>query len=80
MLEHGALSVRALCTHAVLSGPAYERIADSALTELVVTDSIPLNPNKNIDKIKVLSVHDLFAKTLTCLVENKSISDSLLIQ
>ena len=80
MMEHGAISVRALCTHAVLSGPAYERIAESELTELVVTDSIPLNPNKNTDKIKVLSVHDLFAKTLTCLVENRSISDTLLIQ
>ena len=80
MMGHGALSVRALCTHAVLSGPAYERIANSELTELVVTDSIPLDQTKNTDKIKVISVHDLFAKTLTCLVENRSISDTLLIQ
>ena len=79
MLEHGAKSVRALCTHAVLSGPAYERIADSVLTEFVVTDSIPLNKEKNTDKIKVLSVHEMFAETLTCLVENRSISDTLLI-
>ena len=79
MMEHGAKSVRALCTHAVLSGPAYERIADSVLTEFVVTDSIPLNKEKNIGKIKVLPVHEMFAETLTCLVENRSISDTLLI-
>lgn len=79
MMENGAKSVRAICTHAVLSGPAYERIANSVLTELVVTDSIPLKLDKNTDKIKVIQVHDLFAKSLTCLVENRSISDTLLI-
>ena len=62
-----------------LPAPAYERIADSVLTEFVVTDSIPLNKEKNTDKIKVLPVHDMFAETLTCLVENRSISDTLLI-
>jgi ribose-phosphate pyrophosphokinase len=79
MIEHGAKTVRAVCTHPVLSGPAYERIADSVLTEMVVTDSIPLNKTKNTDKIKVLPVHGLFAETLTCLMENRSISDTLLI-
>ena len=79
MMEHGARSVRALCTHAVLSGPAYERIEQSVLTELVVTDSIPLNSEKPASKIKVLSVHDMFAQTLTCLMENRSISSTLLI-
>ena len=79
MIENGARTVRAICTHPVLSGPAYERIAQSVLTELVVTDSIPLKSDKNTDKIKVLPVHELFAKTLTCLVENRSISDTILI-
>ena len=79
MMEHGALSVRAMCTHAVLSGPAYERIENSVLTELVVSDSIPLKTDKPINKIKVLSAQDMFAKTLTCLMENRSISSSLLI-
>ena len=79
MMEHGARSVRAMCTHAVLSGPAYERIQNSVLEELVVTDSIPLNPEQNANKIKVLSVHDMFAQTLTCLLENRSISSTLLI-
>ncbi|HUH26166.1 MAG TPA: ribose-phosphate pyrophosphokinase, partial [Flavobacterium sp.] len=52
MLERGALSVRAICTHAILSGTAVERIENSALTELIVTDSIPLK--KESSKIKVL--------------------------
>ena len=43
MMDNGAKSVRALCTHAVLSGPAYDRIEESSLTELVVTDTIPLS-------------------------------------
>ena len=53
MMEHGAKSVRAVCTHAVLSGPAHERIENSVLTELIVTDTIPL-ARKN-SKIKVFS-------------------------
>lgn len=79
MIEHGAKSVRAICTHAVLSGPAYTRIAESVLTELVVTDSIPLNPDAPQDKIKVLAAHELFGKTLQCLMDNRSISDTLFI-
>ncbi len=79
MMEHGARSVRALCTHGVLSGPAYERIANSSLTELVITDSMPLREGANTSKIKVLPVHDLFAKTLTCLVEERSISSELIV-
>ena len=68
-----------MCTHAVLSGPAYERIQESVLTELVVSDSIPLNTTKPTNKIKVISAEDMFAQTLTCLMENRSISSSLLI-
>jgi len=79
MMEHGARSVRAMCTHAVLSGPAYERIQESVLTELVVSDSIPLNTTKQTNKIKVISAEDMFAQTLICLMENRSISSSLLI-
>ncbi|MDG2425557.1 MAG: ribose-phosphate pyrophosphokinase [Flavobacteriales bacterium] len=79
MLEHGARSVRAVCTHPVLSGPAYERIAESALSELIVTDSIPLNNDKPHDKIHVLGVADLFGSVLNSLVNNKSISPHFLI-
>ncbi|RPG81257.1 MAG: ribose-phosphate pyrophosphokinase [Crocinitomicaceae bacterium TMED114] len=79
MKEHGAASVRAVCTHPVLSGPAYERIADSALSELVVTDSIPLRDDKPTDKITVLDCSDLFATAVRCLVQNESISSHFLI-
>ena len=51
-MENGAKSVRAFCTHAVLSGPAYERLTKSKITELIVTDTIPLK--KEHDKIRVL--------------------------
>jgi ribose-phosphate pyrophosphokinase len=72
MKEKGARSVRALCTHPVLSGKAYENIANSMLEELVVCDTIPV---KNIcDKIKVLSVDELFAIALKNAYENKSIN------
>jgi ribose-phosphate pyrophosphokinase len=74
MLENGALSVRAVCTHPVLSGQAYERIHDSKLTELIVTDSIPLQKDRPVDKIKVLSVAPLFGNVLHNLIENRSIS------
>jgi len=57
-----------------LSGMAYENIANSQLAELIVTDSIPLDKNKNMDKINVLSVAKLFADVLHNLMENKSIS------
>jgi len=71
-MQEGALSVRAFCTHAVLSGPAYERIMDSALTELVVTDSVPLK--KHSPKIKVLSVAHLYSEVMHSLIKNESIS------
>ncbi|MEO6538669.1 MAG: ribose-phosphate pyrophosphokinase [Ferruginibacter sp.] len=72
MKEKGARSVRALCTHPVLSGNAYENIQNSALEELVVCDTIPI---RNIsDKIKVLSTDELFAVALRNAYENKSIN------
>jgi ribose-phosphate pyrophosphokinase len=77
MMEHGANSVRAMISHAVLSGPAYERIESSALTELVVTDTIPLR--QEASKIKVLSVADMFAHTMKNVVSFESISTQFLI-
>lgn len=79
MIENGANSVRAICTHGVLSGPAYERIADSDLEELIITDSIPLNKNKNTDKINVLSTAPLFGEVLTSLEANQSISSHFIV-
>lgn len=72
--DQGALSVRAMCSHAVLSGPAYERIADSVMTELIVTDSIPLRTDKDTSKIKVLSVSKLFADVINRVEKHESIS------
>lgn len=78
IMEKGAKSVRAMCTHPVLSGPAYERIENSALTELVVTDTIPLKQES--DKIKVLSVAPLMADVIANIVSYRSISKSFVIQ
>ena len=78
IMEKGAKSVRAMCTHPVLSGPAYERIENSALTELVVTDTIPLKQES--DKIKVLSVAPLMADVIANIVSYRSISKSVVIQ
>ncbi len=76
-MEKGANSVRAFCTHAVLSGPAYERINNSKLTELIVTDTIPLKEKS--DKIRVITVADLFADVIDRLVKNESISTHFII-
>ena len=72
MKEKGARSVRAFCTHPVLSGKAYETINNSVLEELVVCDTIPLKAQS--DKIKVLSTDELFAVALRNAYENKSIN------
>ena len=72
MKEKGARSVRALCTHPVLSGKAYENIQNSELEELVVCDTIPVRGI--CDKIKILSVDELFAVALRNAYENKSIN------
>ncbi len=76
-IEKGAKSVRAFCTHAVLSGPAYERINNSKLTELIVTDTIPLKGHS--DKIRVVTVAPLFADVINRLVHNESISTHFII-
>ena len=75
--EKGALSVRAFCTHAVLSGPAFERISNSAITELIVTDTIPLKQQH--EKIRVITVADLFADVIRRMVNNQSISSHFII-
>lgn len=76
MIENGAKSVRAFCTHPVLSGNAYEKIEKSKLTELVVTDTIPVRHNS--EKIKVLTVSDLFADVIKKLLEDASISSTFI--
>lgn len=73
LMERGANSVRAVCTHPVLSGKAYENIENSALTELIVCDTIPLKQHS--PKIKVLSVANLFARAISNVNEHGSVSD-----
>jgi ribose-phosphate pyrophosphokinase len=70
--ENGAKSVRAVCTHPVLSGKAYENISNSVLEEIVVTDTIPLK--EHISKIKVITVSNLFAKAIRKIHDRESIS------
>jgi ribose-phosphate pyrophosphokinase len=77
MLDRGANSVRAVCTHPVLSGNAYERIEKSRITELVVTDTIPLKQQS--PKIKVISVADLFADTIRKISQHESISNNFIM-
>ncbi|WP_036381939.1 ribose-phosphate pyrophosphokinase [Muricauda sp. MAR_2010_75] len=77
MMERGAESVRAVTTHGLLSGKAYERIEKSKLSELIVTDSIPIDETKK--KIKVLSCADLFADVMHRVHHNTSISSKFLM-
>ena len=77
MMERGALSVRAICTHPILSGNAYERLENSKLEELIVTDSIPVSQES--PKIRVLSCADLFADVMTKVHQNESISSKFIM-
>jgi ribose-phosphate pyrophosphokinase len=77
IIEKGAKSVRAICTHGVLSGNAYEKIEKSKLEELIVTDTVP--KIKSNSKIKVLSCADLFADVMQNVHNNKSISSKFIM-
>ena len=77
MMERGAISVRAICTHPILSGDAYNKIQESGLTELIVSDTIPLK--KETSKIKVVSCAPLFADVMHKVQENTSISGQFLM-
>jgi len=76
MMDEGARSVRVVCSHPVLSGPAYERIDNSVITEVCVTDTIPLRGHS--DKIKVLTIADLFADVIHKVYKYKSITNSFI--
>ncbi len=77
MIERGALSVRAMATHALMSGTAYEKVEDSQLKELITTDSIPLE--KESGKVKVLSCAELFADVMHRVHNNTSIASKFLM-
>lgn len=78
MMEKGARSVRALATHAIMSDPASERVTNSALKEIIFTNSIPYT--KDCKKVTVLSVAHLFADTIRRVHSNESISSQYLIK
>lgn len=80
LMDKGALSVRAVCTHPVLSGDAYEKIAASPIKEFIVTDTIPLKEGKDISKFTVLSMSELFADVIEKVYHFKPISDSFVVQ
>lgn len=77
MMERGAASVRAICTHAILSGKAYESLEKSKITELIVTDTIPLK--RESEKVKVLSVAGLFADVFRRVLTHESISSHFIM-
>ena len=77
MMDRGALSVRAICTHPILSGDAYDKIQNSKLTELIVSDTIPLK--NQISKIKVVTCAPLFADVMRKVQSNTSISGQFLM-
>ena len=75
LMERGALSVRAVCTHPILSGPAYDRINASAIQEFLVADTIPLKPDKDNHKFTVLSMTGMFADVIDRIYHNEPVSD-----
>ena len=77
MLENGAKSVRAIASHAVMSDPASTRVDQSALSEMIFTDSIPYS--KKCDKVKILSVADMFAEAIRRVCSGESISSLYVI-
>ena len=76
MIQRGALSVRAVCTHGILSGDAYKKIEKSSLAELIITDTIPVESKSR--KVKILSCAQLFASTMKNVHLNKSIDKNFL--
>ena len=77
MMANGARSVRAIASHAVMSDPASQLIDQSALTEIIFTDSIPYT--KKCEKVKMLSVADLFAEAIRRVCHDESISSLYVI-
>jgi ribose-phosphate pyrophosphokinase len=75
LAERGASAVYAAATHGVLSGPAIDRIKNSVITKVVVTNTLPLPPEKQIDKIEVLSCSKILAETIDAVFEDKSVGE-----
>ena len=73
-MEQGAKSVTAMATHPVLSGPAIDRLSDSALSKIIVCDTINLNKEKIFNKLEIISVANVFAEAIQHIVDGTSLS------
>ena len=73
--EHGATDVWVMATHGVLSDPATDRLKNSAISRVVVTDTLPITPEKQIDKLEVLSVAGLVSDAIDAVFEDTSVSE-----
>ena len=74
IIARGAIEAYACCSHGIFSGPAIERIKNSSLKEVIITDSIYQNEGKKLDKIKVLTSSEIFAEAISRVVHNVAIS------
>ncbi|MCP3936918.1 MAG: ribose-phosphate diphosphokinase [Actinomycetia bacterium] len=75
LIEHGAIDVWAACTHAVFSGPAVDRLKNSRLSRVIVTNTVPLPSEKRFDKLEVLSAAHVFARALRAVYDDSSVSE-----
>ena len=75
LIDHGATEVHAVATHGVFSGPAIDRIKNSVISKVMVTNTLPLPPEKQIDKIEVLSVAGVVADAIDAVFEDTSVSE-----
>ncbi|MSY12728.1 MAG: ribose-phosphate diphosphokinase, partial [Actinobacteria bacterium] len=75
LISRGATEVWAMATHGVLSGPAVERLKNSPISRVVITNTLPLPPEKQIDKIEVLSIAPLIADALSAVFDDTSVSE-----
>jgi ribose-phosphate pyrophosphokinase len=75
LIQHGASEVHAACTHAVLSGPAVDRIKNSSIGRLIATNTLPLPPEKQFDKLEVHSIAPILAKAIDAVFEDTSVSE-----
>ena len=73
-IENGANSVTAIATHAILSGPAIDRIKESKISKLIVTDTISIPDNKKLDNMQIVTVAEVFAEAIKRVYEGKSVS------
>ena len=75
LMENGALDVWCIATHGLLSGPAVDRLKNSSLSKVVITDTLPIGPDKQFDKLEILSIAPLIADAIRAVFEDASVSE-----